>query len=231
MTTKRLLVGAAALWIGYAWGAHLFPRLAIRRGPRTPARIALTFDDGPDPVWTPRVLDVLAAWDTRATFFVVGERAARAPDVVRAIANAGHDVGSHGWSHRSLWLCGPRRTAEEVGRAHALLAELSGREPRDFRPPWGMLNAALFPVLRHYGSRCILWSIQSEGLRPVDARAQIAHVLARAHPGAIVDLHDAEGTPKAPERLCAALPEMIDGLRRQGFELVTLGELLESRAL
>lgn len=226
MKTRTLALGAAAAWAGYAFGAHLMPWLAVRRGPPTARRIALTFDDGPDPLWTPRVLDILAEGGARATFFVVGERAARAPKVVRAIADAGHDVASHGWSHRSLWLCGPQRTADEVGRAHALLADLTGREPREFRPPWGMVNAALFPVLARHRLRCVLWSIQPEGLRPAESAAQISHVLARAHPGAIVDLHDAEGTPRAPERLCAALPEMIAGLRRDGYELTTVSELL-----
>ena len=226
MILGRLALGAAAVWAGYAWGAHLAPWLAIRRGPSTARRIALTFDDGPDPAFTPRVLDALAARDVRGTFFVVGERAARAPDVVRAIAAAGHDVASHGWSHRSLWLCGPRRTEDEIERTQALVAHLAGREPRAFRPPWGMVNAALYPILNRRGLRCVLWSIQPEGLRPAAATAQVDHVLRRAHPGAIVDLHDAEGTPRAPERLLAALPGMIDGLRRQDFELVTVSELL-----
>ena len=222
----RLAVGAAALWVGYAWGAHLAPWLAIRRGPADGRRIALTFDDGPDPEWTPRVLDALAAHDIRGTFFVVGERAARAPEVVREMSRAGHDVASHGWSHRSLWLCGPRRTETEIDRAHDLIADLTGRAPTEFRPPWGMVNAALFPALRRRRVRCVLWSIQPEGLRPVDARVQVDHVVGRAHAGAIVDLHDAEGTPGAPERLVAALPGMIDGLRRWNFELVTVRELL-----
>jgi peptidoglycan/xylan/chitin deacetylase (PgdA/CDA1 family) len=188
--------------------------------------MAFTFDDGPDPVWTPRVLDLLAARAVRASFFVVGERAARAPDVVRAIAEAGHSVGNHGWSHRSLWLAGPRATAAEIGRTHAFLTDLLGREPRHFRPPWGMVNLAMFPALRRLGLSCVLWSIQPEGLRPVDAREQVRYVVAHAHAGAIVDLHDAEGTPRAPERLCDALPQMIDALRAAGWELATLDELL-----
>jgi peptidoglycan/xylan/chitin deacetylase (PgdA/CDA1 family) len=223
---RALALAAAAGWAGYAWGPHVVPWLTVRRGPRAARRIALTFDDGPDPRWTPRVLDILAEAGARGTFFLVGERAARAVKLVRAIADAGHEVASHGWSHRSLWLCTPRRTAEEIGQTHDLLTAVTGREPRWFRPPWGMLNAALFPVLRRHGSRCVLWSIQPEGLRSVDAGAQVTHVLARAHPGAIVDLHDAEGTPRAPERLCAALPAMIAGLRRDGYELTTLGALL-----
>lgn len=221
-----LVLGAAAVWVGYAWGAHLAPWLATRRGPATTTRIALTFDDGPDPSWTPRVLDALAARDVRGTFFVVGERAARAPAVVRAIAAAGHDIASHGWSHRSLWLCGPRRTEAEVARTQTLIADLTGREPSAFRPPWGMVNAALFPILKRRNLPCVLWSIQPEGLRPASAQEQVDYVLRRAHPGAIVDLHDAEGTPRAPERLVEALPGMIDGLRRQNYELVTVSDLL-----
>ena len=141
---------------------------------------------------------------------------------------AGHEIASHGWSHTSLWRCGPRRTAEEIDRAQDALAEISGAPPRFFRPPWGMVNAAMFPLLRARHVRPVFWSIQPEGLRPARADAQAAHVVARAHPGAIVDLHDAEGIPGAPERLLAALPEMIDGLRAADYAFATIGELLTS---
>jgi peptidoglycan/xylan/chitin deacetylase (PgdA/CDA1 family) len=221
--------GAALSWIGYAWAPHVLTLRCVWRAPRGAGRrIALTFDDGPDPEFTPHVLALLATRRVRATFFLVGERAARAPDVVRAIAAAGHEVGSHGWSHRSLWLCGPARTEREVARTGAMLGELSGRAPALFRPPWGMVNAALFPTLRRHRQRCVFWSIQPEGLRPAPAAAQVARVLRRAHPGAIVDLHDAEGTPGAPARLCAALPAMLDGLAAAGYRFGTVSELLAS---
>jgi hypothetical protein len=92
-----------------------------------------------------------------------------------------------------------------------------------------MVNAAMFGALRRHGEQCVLWSIQPEGLRPVSAAEQVREVLRRAHPGAIVDLHDAEGTRGAPVRLVAALAPVIDGLREMGYELVTVGELLEGR--
>ena len=225
----RLGLAVGAVWLGYAWGAHLATPLCVHRGPRAAGRrLALTFDDGPDPEWTPRVLEALAARNVRGTFFLVGDRATRAPETVREIALGGHEVGSHGWSHTSLWLCGPRRTADEIDRAQAALAELSGTAPRFFRPPWGMVNAAMFPMLRARALRPVFWSIQPEGLRPAPAEAQASYVLQHAHPGAIVDLHDAEGTPGAPSRLLAALPAMIDGLRADGYELTTVGELLRS---
>jgi peptidoglycan/xylan/chitin deacetylase (PgdA/CDA1 family) len=188
--------------------------------------VALTFDDGPDPEWTPRVLTILAGLGVRATFFLVGERAARAPRLVREMAEARHEIANHGWSHTSLWLLSPGRTGDEIGHTHELLADLGGQPPRHFRPPWGMVNAAMFPALRRWQERCIFWSIQPEGLRPRRAAAQAACVRRRAHPGAIVDLHDAEGVAGAPARLVQALPAMIDGLRAAGYALVTVSELL-----
>ena len=227
MIVARLALGAAAAWAAYAWGAHLFAPGWVSRGPATRRCIALTFDDGPDPVWTEQILSVLEREHTRASFFLVGERAVRAPEIVHHIAAAGHEIGSHGWSHRSLWLCGPRRTDDEIGRAQRYLSDAVGVPIRHFRPPWGMVNAAMFGALRRHGQRCVLWSIQPEGLRATPPVRQVEHVLDHAHPGAIVDLHDAEGVPDAPERLRIALPPMITGLRRLGYELVTVGELLE----
>jgi len=227
MILARLALGAAAGWATYAWGAHLFTPGCIWHGPATRRAIALTFDDGPDPAWTDRTLDVLDRHAVSASFFLVGERAARAPETVRRIAAAGHEVGSHGWSHRSLWLCGPRRTDDEIARARAVLSETTGRLIRYFRPPWGMVNAAMFGALRRHGQQCVFWSIQPEGLRATPPERQVDYVVDHARPGAIVDLHDAEGLRDAPERLLAALPPMIRRLRNLGYEFSTVGELLE----
>ena len=227
MIGRALALGAAA-WIGWAWLPHLVTPLATWRGPRTRRSLALTFDDGPDPEWTPRVLDRLAAAGVHATFFLIGERATRAPALVRRMIAEGHEVGNHSWSHRNPWFCGPRATSDEIQRAHDALADLTGAPPRHFRPPWGMVNAATFPVLNRLGERCVFWSIQPEGRRPAPADRQLAYVLRRAHPGAIVDLHDAEGTRQAPARLVAVLPPLIAGLRERRWGLATVADLLAS---
>jgi peptidoglycan-N-acetylglucosamine deacetylase len=225
----RALVLGAAAWIGWAWLPHLLTPACAWRGPRGARRLALTFDDGPDPAWTPRLLDALGAAGVPGTFFLIGERAARAPALVRRMVTEGHEVGNHSWSHRSLWLCGPRATQDEIRRAHDHLADLTGAAPRHFRPPWGMVNAAMFPALRRLGERCVFWSIQPEGQRPAPAARQVAHVLGRAHAGAIVDLHDAEGTPAAPVRLMEALPALLQGLRERGYGFTTVADLLSAR--
>jgi peptidoglycan/xylan/chitin deacetylase (PgdA/CDA1 family) len=222
-----LALGAAA-WVGWAWLPHLLTPACAWRGPRRPRRLALTFDDGPDRLWTPRLLDALGAAGVRGTFFLVGERAARAPDLVRRMAAEGHEIGNHSWSHRCPWLCGPAATAREIRRGHETLTALAGAPPRHFRPPWGMVNAATFPVLKSVGERCVFWSIQPEGRRPAPVDRQVAHVLRGAHPGAIVDLHDAQGTPAAPARLLQALPALLGGLRERGYAFTTVAELLSA---
>lgn len=226
MRPSALLLAPGALWAGYTAGAHLLALGAVRRGSTRRRRVALTFDDGPDPAHTPKVLDLLSDAAVRATFFVVGERAARAPELIREMVARGHEVENHSWSHRNLWFCGPRRTVREIVRAHDLLGDLTGRPPRYFRPPWGMVNLAVFPTLRRLGSRCVFWTVQPEGLQPVAPRELAARVIRGARPGAIVDLHDAEGVRGAPGRLLDALPLMLEGLGAGGYECVPLAELL-----
>ncbi len=228
MLKSHLLLASTGV-LGYSFAAHLFTLGCVWRGPRKSNAVALTFDDGPDPEYTPRVLDILAARDVRATFFLVGERAERSPDTVRLIHDRGHEIASHGWSHRNLWICGPRRTFKEIGRAHETLTRLTGRAPTLFRPPWGAVNAAMFGALKRYRQRCVFWSVQPEGLRQQPAERQVAHVLRKARPGTIIDLHDAEGTKGAPARLCDALPAMIEGLQERGYRFTTVTDMLPRR--
>jgi peptidoglycan/xylan/chitin deacetylase (PgdA/CDA1 family) len=225
VTRAAWLLAAPALWGTYTWGSHLVP-LGRRRGAGREPRVALTFDDGPDPTHTPRVLDVLARERVHGAFFLIGERAAAAPEVARRIADEGHDLGNHTWSHRSLWLSTPRETRRQIERGHEAIATAAGRAPRFFRPPWGMTNLAVSPTLRRLGTPCVLWSVQPEGLRAAAADAQVRHAAAHARPGAILDLHDADGVPGAGARLVKALPALVATLREAGFALVPLRDLL-----
>jgi len=225
--TGWLMAGAApGLWGAYTWGSHLLTLGSIWRGPREHRAVSLTFDDGPDPEWTPRVLDVLAREGVRAAFFLIGQRARRVPEQARRIADSGHDLGNHTWSHPSLWRCGPAHTEREIGDGHAAIADAAGAPPRFFRPPWGKTNLAMFGVARELGTPCVFWTVQPESRRPVVPAEQARRGLARARTGAIYDLHDADGVPGAGRRLVEYLPALIAGLRAQGYALVPLRELL-----
>jgi len=225
--TGWLMAGAApGLWGAYTWGSHLLTLGSIWRGPRECRAVSLTFDDGPDPEWTPRVLDVLAREGVRAAFFLIGQRARQAPEQARRIADSGHDLGNHTWSHPSLWRCGPAHTEREIADGHVAIADAAGAPPRFFRPPWGKTNLAMFGVARELGTPCVFWTVQPESRRPVVPAEQARRGLARARAGAIYDLHDADGVPGAGHRLVEYLPALIAGLRAQGYALVPLRELL-----
>jgi peptidoglycan/xylan/chitin deacetylase (PgdA/CDA1 family) len=232
MRSGRLAARAgAAAWVGYGWGAQcVLPWLAVRRGAPGRRQIALTFDDGPDPDATPRLLALLAQRDVRATFFLIGERAARHPGVVRAIVSQGHEVGNHTWRHRNAWFLSPAASARELTEGARLLAAITGQVPRLYRPPWGIVNVAALRAARQAGLTTVLWSIQPEGLRPRPPEAQLRHCAARLHDGAILDLHDAPGLPGAPERLLRLLPGLLDLARDRGLAAVPVGSLLDRGA-
>jgi len=226
VTRAAWFLAAPALWGTYTWGSHLLALGSARRGRSSVRAAALTFDDGPDPVHTPRVLDVLVRKAVTGTFFLIGARAAAAPDIARRIAADGHDIGNHTWSHRSLWLCGPGETRAQIERGHEAIAAAAGRAPRFFRPPWGMTNLATFGPLRRLGTPCVFWTVQPEGRRPVHPAGQLRRAAERVRPGAIFDLHDADGVPGAGGRLVLMLPRLIDELRGAGYALAPLRDLL-----
>ncbi len=222
-----LLGAGLAGWAGFCLGPHLARRAGSRHGRGGRRAVALTFDDGPDPIHTPRVLDILARAGVRATFFLIGRRAEAAAGLARRVADEGHELGNHTWSHRRLWLAGPGATRDEVERGHEAVTRAAGRPPRFFRAPWGLANLAVEPVLAQLGTPPVLWTIQPEGLGAVGPARQLRRSLARVEPGAIYDLHDADGVPGAGARLTAYLPRADraacgDG----GYALVPLGELV-----
>ena len=176
--------------------------------------MSLTFDDGPDPDATPKLLRLLAAGRARATFFLIGERAVRHPDLVREILAEGHEVGNHTWHHRNAWFLGPRATEVEILGGARVLAGITGAAPRLFRPPWGIVNVPALRIARRAGLTTVLWSIQPEGAWASPPDAQLRYCARSLHDGAIVDLHDAPGLPGAPERLLRLMPELLALLAR-----------------
>ncbi|MDA8309323.1 MAG: polysaccharide deacetylase family protein [Actinomycetota bacterium] len=198
------------------------------RGSGLSRRIALTFDDGPDPEGTPRVLDALDHLGLRATFFVLGEHVRRDPGLVEEVAARGHQLGSHGDVHSSHFLRSPAWVGRDLRRARDAMAAL-GHAPRWYRPAYGHATGATLAVARTMGLETVLWS--SSGREWVaSGSAEVAGgVRQRLGPGAIVLLHDSDRFgPRGMSRLVAdALPFVADELRRRDLEAVRLDELLD----
>jgi peptidoglycan/xylan/chitin deacetylase (PgdA/CDA1 family) len=185
--------------------------------------VALTFDDGPTR-WTPDLLRVLAQNHARATFFEIGERAARNPDLVKREAAAG-EVGEHTWSHRSLPGLSRAGILRELERAKRAIEQLTGKHVDLLRPPFAARNALVDEVSRDLGLLTVLWDADSGDASAASTppSATIARTLAsQARPGAIVLLHEDETVPRTIDALRIFLPE----LHRRGLRAVTVSDLL-----
>ena len=196
------------------------------RGPRA-NRIALTFDDGPDPDGTPAILDRLDELRLRATFFCLGVAAERAPELVEEILRRGHEVGVHGYAHRHHLLRSPKWIADDLAAADAALRRC-GVDPRWYRPTYGQAGSSTLIAARRRGWRTVLWSAWGREWATDDPEDVASRVLARVGPGGIVLLHDSDayGPPGMWKVALAALGAIADDLSRRRLDAVTLGELL-----
>jgi len=182
------------------------------RAPADGRRVYLTFDDGPDAGWTPRVLDILAANNIRATFFVVGRAARRDAGIVRQVADAGHEVENHTWSHRHPWTMPPSAARREVRDGAAAIADLVGRKPKYFRPPHGRLRRCMIEEAEDGGQQVALWSLSAVDWGPLGYASGIATRLRAVRPGDIVLMHDGGRGINRPEELARVLPGFLETL-------------------
>jgi peptidoglycan/xylan/chitin deacetylase (PgdA/CDA1 family) len=201
----------------------------ISRLPSGEPIVALTFDDGPDPVVTPQVLDILGAHRARATFFVLGERAARYPDLIRRMHREGHTVGTHTQRHRLRFHFGsPTYVQREIEDAVAVVAAILPTRPTLFRPPQGLRTPCFASGWkRTRGLLCVTWSARALDSRPTTAGAIIARVEDRLEPGAIITLHDGTGLGGGNDRepTLEALTTILTECESRGLRCVALSEV------
>ena len=226
---NHALLTAAGLWPrSKVLGPNLtrLPPAAAARG-----EVALTFDDGPDPALTPRVLDLLEAHGVRATFFCIAEKAARHPELAHEIVRRGHAVENHSNRHEHtfafLMLGGLRR---DLSAAQATITALTGRAPRFFRPPMGFRNPLLDPVLHEMGLALVSWTRRGYDTNRGDPD-EVAMLLGRGlAAGDILLLHDghAAPTPDGKPVVLEVLPRLLEAIQRRGLKPVTLPQAIDS---
>jgi peptidoglycan/xylan/chitin deacetylase (PgdA/CDA1 family) len=219
-------VGTLA-WAAYAPNARLFGPV-VGRGDPGRRELFLTFDDGPDPATTPRILATLDALGAPATFFVIGRRARRHPELVRQAAEAGHEIGNHTWDHAKLHRAGPRRVRSELLRTHRALRDLTGRAPTVFRAPHGFKNPFVIREATRLGYRTIGWSVDVRDYWRPGSDVIRRRVERRLTPGAILLLHDGDGEREDGDRsqTAEALPGIVRGARERGYTFGRLTELV-----
>ena len=205
--------------------ANMFVK-AIHRGNAVGKQIALTFDDGPHPVYTPEVLKLLGRYGAKATFFCIGKNVEQHPGIVGQAHRAGHAIGNHSYTHAATidfqlqqgWL-------NELHQTDGAIERTIGHRPAFFRPPYGVTTPHLAGAVRASGHRVIGWSVRPYDT--VESRTPehiVRTILQQVKPGTIILLHDTHG------RIIPVLEQLLPELRQRGYALVTVAELIEQHA-
>jgi peptidoglycan/xylan/chitin deacetylase (PgdA/CDA1 family) len=185
----------------------------------TSDHIHLTFDDGPHPIATSLVLDILKEHGIRATFFLLGERVRQYPALARRIATEEHSVGSHSDRHFNLLFRKKEFILREIVSAGQSIFEATGRNPGLFRPPYGFYDYRILNAARSQGMKLVHWSIDSRDFKQRNNAGRLERVIEKAKKGSIVLLHDNDTTA---DTLKTSLPRIIAGLRKRGFTFAEL---------
>lgn len=189
-------------------------------------QIALTFDDGPHPFLTHRILDILDRYDVRATFFMVGVNVINYPDAAREVIARGHEVGNHTFTHGAIGRLAANEVREELTKCEDALEELCEYRPHLFRPPQGVINDSITRCSETGDYSLILWSLDTRDWENKNTDEIVERVLSTIMPGDIILMHDYIGlNSKTPEALELLLPKLIE----RGYEPVTVSRLLGDR--
>ncbi|MBV9873393.1 MAG: polysaccharide deacetylase family protein [Verrucomicrobia bacterium] len=183
--------------------------------------VAMTFDDGPSPETTPRLLDILKQRNIKATFFMIGQNAQANPTIVQRILAEGHEIGNHSWTHPQLSKLSDDRVTEEITKTQTAIKNACGYTPVLLRPPYGAITARQKDwIEKQFGLSVIIWSVDPFDWKRPGASVIEQRILAGARPGAIVLSHDIH------KQTVDAMPATLDALAAKGFKFVTVSQLI-----
>lgn len=202
-----------------------YPDTFRSSGPRV-KQVALTFDDVPDPRFTGKVLDVLKEFQVKATFFAVGERAKKHPDLAKRIHDEGHAIGNHSYNHAQLNKLSLDKFKGQIERTNTILKSLTGVDPRLIRPPYGDINEEQLQWARKNGYKVVNWNVDSLDWKGLPKEEVKSNILSAVGPGSIVLQHAGGGVGSDLTGTIEALPDIITELQRKGYSFVTLPEML-----
>jgi peptidoglycan/xylan/chitin deacetylase (PgdA/CDA1 family) len=191
------------------------------RGPTDKPFVAITFDDGPHPQNTPRLLDMLRQRNIKATFYVIGRNVDLYPDIVRRTVAEGHEIGNHSYTHRLLTNMSDSEVLQEMSRTRDAIANATGVQPRTLRPPYGaLLQRQRELVHNQFGYPTILWSVDPRDWQRPGSSVVTSRIVSGSGNGAIILAHDLH----APT--VDAMPATLDGLLRKGYQFITVSQMI-----
>ena len=216
-----LIVTLLLVYASYSISSGVYLK-AFCRVKTTKRVIALSFDDGPHPRLTPKVLDVLAKHNVKAIFFLIGESAEKYPEIVKRIVNEGHLIGNHSFSHTNMFPLLTRAKMEaDLMKCESTLYDITNQETKYFRPPYGVTNPTIGSVVRKLGYKTIGWSIRSLDTKQEPRKNVLLRIKKLAHPGGIILMHD---NREESDRLTE---KVITSLLIKGYKFKRVDELME----
>ncbi len=205
----------------------LFPDTFYLTGMAKGNKIALTFDDGPDSIFTPQILDILKEYNVPATFFLIGDRVTENHSVVKRMVNEGHTIGNHTWSHADLTAVDKNRFLEEVNKTEKILSKTAGQVTSLFRLPYGAVSKKVLSQLKNMDYKVIHWSVDSRDWIDMDFNKILINTLPAVRNNSILLLHSAGGENHDLSATVKVLPDIIKTLRMNGYTFTKLEDLLE----
>ena len=195
---------------------------ALCRGNTNKKIVPMTFDDGPDEIHTPRILEILENNQVRATFFIIGSKAEKQENLVRQIVSKGHVIGNHSYTHAFFFdFFGRKKMEQDLLKAEGIIMRATGKRPLLFRPPYGVTNPVLAKVVKRLSYNVIGWSVRSFDTTIKDPDKVAHRIIKRLHPGAVVLMHDTRDVT------AKALEKVILKIKEEGYRFVSLEELFE----
>lgn len=194
--------------------------------------VALTFDDGPSPVWTPKILDELKKAGVKATFFMVGEHVKSYPEIARRVKEEGHEIGNHTYDHHVLIYYKDYELEKEINDAQAIIKDVTGADNKYFRPPKAWLTNKEKKIIKDMGYKIILWSLNAKDWVKFDDKYIARYIVRNAHSGDIILFHDSGGVFATVggdrSETVKTIPLLVHKLKEKGYRFVTITQLLEN---
>jgi peptidoglycan/xylan/chitin deacetylase (PgdA/CDA1 family) len=205
----------------YSWYQNV-----VHSVPTNEKVVALTYDDGPHPVYTRQILDILDKYHVKATFFMIGRLMEQYPDIVNDVLKRGHVIANHTYTHPgNIESDTSAQVIRELEQCEQVIERMTGRRANFFRPPRGLIDSTVFSIAQDEGYQTILWTVSADHHDAPTPELMAQRVLKLNRPGGIILAHD--GTFPTRWKDVAATPLIIEGLKKQGYRFVTIPELLK----
>ena len=226
-----IILGLLLFVISLFFDEAVFVRKGTLYRAKVPEKIvALTFDDGPSPEWTPKILDELKEAQIKATFFMLGDHVQRYPEIARRVVAEGHEIGNHTYDHHVLLYYKKDELEKEIKEAEKTINNVTGRTTRYFRPPKAWLSSREKRKIEEMGYKIVLWSLNSKDWVTFHDKQITAYILKRIQPGDIILFHDSGGVFTAEggnrKQTVKAISRLAKKLKEKGYRFVTISELM-----